>query len=182
MVLNIRVLFRPSNPGSNTSDEDCHGCIGGYAPSEAGITAVAVEESIMAIGQREAGDDLSVNSVGVWRPIHFCVVLGLSKPIEFHRSRHVSHHEPSSPEHAYSGEEKGNAEEIILNVVQTISILFALKFNQTNGNRKRGQSAYEKHEEVLIGGIFVKGNAEHTAPYGDKTNPHHDDLREFHQE
>ena len=136
----------------------------------------------MAIGQREAGDDLSVNSVGVWRPIHFCVGVGLSKPIELHRSRHESHHETGTPQHANGGKEEGDAQEIILNVVQAIPVLFALEFNQADGNYERGQATNEEHEEVLIGRIFVKGNAENTPPYGKKTNPHHDDLREFHQE
>ncbi len=69
-----------------------------------------------------------------------------------------------------------------MNILQAISVLFTLKFNQSDGYRKRGQSAHEEHEEVLIGGVFVKGDAENTAPDGEKTNPHHDDLREFHQE
>ena len=56
-----------------------------------------------------------------------------------------------------------------------------MQLDETDGDQERSQPAHKQNEEVLIGGILIKGNAEHAAPDGEKTDTHHDDLREFHQ-
>ncbi len=69
-----------------------------------------------------------------------------------------------------------------MDVMQPITVFLALKFNQRDGNSKRCEAAHEEDQEILIGGLLVKGHAEHAAPNGQETDAHHDDLREFHQE
>ena len=65
--------------------------------------------------------------------------------------------------------------------MQAVPVLLALKFNQHNRDSKRCQAADKEHQEILVGGFLVEGHLEHTAPNGQETNAHHDDLSEFHQ-
>ena len=89
--------FRPANPRADTGDEDGHGGVGGDAPAETGIAAVSPEEEEVPEGQEETGGCLSVNTVGIRRPIHFGVSIGRTKPIQFEGSRGVTHHESGTP-------------------------------------------------------------------------------------
>ena len=172
---------RPANPWPHTGQEDRHGCVGCDTPSKAGVPTVPAQQHVVAKGQQQARDGLGVNAVGVGRPIRFRVGAGLPEPIKLHRSGSVTHQETGSPKRSNRREKEGNSKEIIVNIMQAVPVLLALEFNQHNRDSKRCQAADKEHQEILVGGFLVEGHLEHTAPNGQETNAHHDDLSEFHQ-
>ena len=54
----------------------------------------------MSVGEQQAGDCLSVDTVGVWRPIGFGVGSGVSKPVQLKGAGHDAHHVACTPQHA----------------------------------------------------------------------------------
>ena len=175
-------IARPANPRPNARQEHGHRGIGGDTPPETGVTAVSAKKSVVAEGQQQTGHGLRIDAVGIGRPIGVGVGAGLTKPIQFHRSRGVPHQESCTPKCSNGGKEEGNAEEIILDVMKPIPVFLALKFNQHDGDGEGQEAPDEENEEILVGGLFIEGNGEYAIPNGQETDAHHHDLREFHQE
>ena len=69
-----------------------------------------------------------------------------------------------------------------MDIVELVVVLFALQFNEDNGNQKRGQSTDKEDQEILIRGILIKSDAEDTTPDSEETDAHHHHLGQFHHE
>ncbi len=173
-------VFRPSNPGSDAAQEDDHRSVRRHAVAERLLPFVPVEQLEMERADAHNRQCLGVNAGCIGGPVAVGVRGWVAKQRHLQRSGGEGHRIPCTPHGGNGREKEGDAEEVVVQVVELTAVFSALGLDHTYGGGKGRQTGEEDHEHVGVGGVFIVSNHEHTAPNGEEPKRHHDGLRDLH--